>query len=410
MSRPSNASGKKPKALFLSAEAFYPVVGGGPLRSASLLEYLARTYSVHAIVFRQAGEPHPGLAIPPGRVDRLDVIDLPYHSKGPIARATRNASRLVRNRPPLVDRFSGFTGELSRVVTGHEYEIAIIEHFWCAPYAEQLRPRAKKLMLDLHNIESVWHRSVASSEGAMKAWALGRFAAAAEALEHKWLPEFDLILATSPSDAGLVRRLAPGANAFVYPNALPETIPPPRLEQQAVVFSGNLEYSPNITAVRFFHQRIWPLLQARWPELRWRILGKNPEAIRSQVDGDSRIDIIGSVEDAVANLAECQVSIIPLLAGSGTRVKILEAWAARTPVVSTSIGAEGLDGVAETHLLLADEPQHFAEAVSRLLASPQDRLRIGSNGRRLLEERYTWPAAWRILDSIFGNSLAKTTV
>ncbi len=107
MSTPRSASGKNPKALFLSAEAPYPAIGGGPLRSASLLEYLAQRYSVHAIVFRQAGEADPGLAIPPGRVERLDVIDLPYHSKRPLARAVRNAFRIVRNRPPLVDRFSG---------------------------------------------------------------------------------------------------------------------------------------------------------------------------------------------------------------------------------------------------------------------------------------------------------------
>src|SRR5690242_8291736 len=108
MGTPQSVSGKKLRALFLSAEAPYPTVGGGALRSASLLEYLARRYSVHGVVFRQAGDPHPGLAIPAGRVERLDVIDLPYHSKQPIARAIRNASRIVRERPPLVDRFSGY--------------------------------------------------------------------------------------------------------------------------------------------------------------------------------------------------------------------------------------------------------------------------------------------------------------
>jgi polysaccharide biosynthesis protein PslH len=410
MIAPLSVSGKRPRALFLSAEAPYPAVGGGPLRSASLLEYLARRYAVHALVFREAADPHPGLAIPPGRVERLDVIDLPFHSRRPAARAVRNASRIVRNRPPLVDRFSGSARRISMLLAGEQYETAVIEHFWCAPYVEQVRPHSKCVLLDLHNIESVWHQSVAASESAARAWALRRFAKSAVALEHKWLPKFDSILATSTTDAELVRRLAPGANVFVYPNALPETAQPPRLERQEIVFSGNLEYPPNISAVRFFRESIWPALESRWHELKWRIVGKNPDAIRPLIAGHPRIEVTGFVEDAVAVLAECQVAVIPLLAGSGTRFKILEAWAAGTPVVSTTLGAEGLDCANETHLLLADEPRRFADSVSRLLASPQDRLRIGSAGRRLFEERYTWPSAWRTLDSIFGNSVVTGTV
>jgi polysaccharide biosynthesis protein PslH len=410
MGTPPSDSGRKPKALFLSAEAPYPPVGGGALRSASLLEYLARSYAVHAVVFRQTGDPHPGLAIPPGRVERLDVIDLPYHSKQPIERAIRNTWRIVRDRPPLVDRFSGFADHVSKLLAGEKYEIAIIEHFWCAPYVAQVRPHTKSVILDLHNIESVWHSRLAASENGARAWALGRFATASGALERRLLPKFDLILATSESDAALARQLAPGTNVSVYPNALPETPQPRRLEQPAIVFSGNLEYSPNISAVRFFRENIWPLLEARWPELKWRIVGKNPGAIRHLVAGHPRIELTGFIEDAVTVVAECQVAVIPVLAGSGTRVKILEAWAAGTPVVSTTIGAEGLDCSDEAQLVIADEPQRFADAVTRLLASPLDRMRIGSAGRRLFEERYTWPAAWKTLDSIFGNSLKIGTV
>ncbi len=212
---------------------------------------------------------------------------------------------------------------------------------------------------------------MAASETAFRAWALRRFAAASVALERSWLPKFDAILATSTSDREIARRLAPGANVVAYPNALPEIPLPRRLEQQAIAFSGNLEYPPNISAVRFFRDNIWPILEARWPELKWKIVGKNPDAIRPLVAGQPRIEVTGFVKDAVAVLAECQIAVIPLLAGSGTRVKILEAWAAGTPVVSTTLGAEGLDCAHETNLLLADEPQSFASAVSRLLTRPK---------------------------------------
>ncbi len=175
--------------------------------------------------------------------------------------------------------------------------------------------------------------------------------------------------------------------------------PPPRAERQEVIFSGNLEYAPNIQAVHFFHDKIWPALQSRWPQLRWRILSKNPDPFRDLAARDSSIVLTGFVEDSIAVLAQSQVAVVPVLSGSGTRIKILEAWAARTPVVSTSIGAEGLECRDREHLLLADNTERFTAAVSELLALPDDRARIGAAGRRLYEEQYTWQAAWKTLDT-----------
>jgi len=121
------------------------------------------------------------------------------------------------------------------------------------------------------------------------------------------------------------------------------------------------------------------------------------------VRGDARIVLTGFVENAVEELARARVAVIPLLAGSGTRIKILEAWAAGTPVVSTTVGAEGLESTASEQLLIADDPKQFTNVVTQLLSSDVDRARIGASGRRFYEERYTWPVAWRALDHIFGN-------
>jgi glycosyltransferase involved in cell wall biosynthesis len=407
MNRPSGDSANKPAALLLSAEAPYPMIGGGAIRTASLLEYLAGKFSVHAIIFREPGSPHPAEAIPPGRVDRVDVVDLPFHSKRPLERILRNASRLARNRPPLFDRFSGFENTIAGFVSGQQYDLAIFEHFWSAPYARVLGAGAKRLVLDLHNVDSAWHHSMADSERGLPAFGHRRFAGSALQFERQWLPQFDDILTTSRKDAALVEGIVPDARVSVYPNALPYVAPPPRAERQEVTFSGNLEYPPNIRAVQFFHDKIWPALQSRWPELRWKILSKNPGPIRGLAARDPHIELTGYVEDAVAALAQSQVAVVPVLAGSGTRIKILEAWAARTPVVSTTIGAEGLEGRDREHLLLADDPESFTAAVSELLALPDDRARIGAAGRRLYEEQYTWQAAWKALDRIFtGNAQA----
>jgi glycosyltransferase involved in cell wall biosynthesis len=252
----------------------------------------------------------------------------------------------------------------------------------------------------LHNIESAWHYSMAASGNALEAAGHRRFAKASSALEDTWLQRFDSLLVTSCDDARLVEGVPPETGIVVYPNALPEMPCPPRPEKAEIVFSANLEYPPNIAAVQFFQRRIWPALRERWPELNWNIIGRCPQRVQALVSGDPRIQVTGSVEHAVPLLAQAQVAVVPVLAGSGTRFKILEAWAAGTPVVSTTLGAQGLEGRDQEHLLLADDPDSFATAVSRLLASAPERARIGAAGRKLYEARYTWPVAWKALDPI----------
>src|SRR5438270_7652593 len=101
-------SNSKPRALLLTPEAPYPVIGGGALRTGSLLEYLATKYTVDVVVFREPGRLDPVSAFPPGVAARIDVIDLPFHADDTIARVLRNARRVAQGAPPLVDRYSGF--------------------------------------------------------------------------------------------------------------------------------------------------------------------------------------------------------------------------------------------------------------------------------------------------------------
>ena len=184
----------------------------------------------------------------------------------------------------------------------------------------------------------------------------------------------------------------------VYPNAIP--LPPSVLGKRecVIVFSGNLEYHPNISAVRFFRSEVWPLLRERWPALTWRLVGKNPGAVKAWTAGDARIEVTGPVPDAVAELARAAIAVVPILAGSGTRLKILEAWAAALPVVSTRLGAEGLQAEDGRDLLLADSGAEFAAAVSRLLECDDLRQELGQAGRRLLEQEFTWERAWEKLN------------
>jgi len=398
MTKPSGVFDSRGKSLLLSPESPFPMIGGGPIRSASVFEYLTRRSEVDVITFRQPGSPDPRDSFPPGRAHRIDIIDLPVHSNSAPARLFRNLERAWHGRPPLTDRFSGFASRIESALAGRRYGTAIIEHFWCASYLELLRPHCACVYLDLHNIESVWHAKLAASENLLMGPIHRRFARASEVLERELLPRFDALLVTSEVDAERVRLLAPAAKCVVYPNALPDIAQPSVPERNVIVFSGNLEYRPNISAIQFFVRRVWPSVREQCPGLIWEIIGKNPHLIWGLVKGDDRIHVAGPVQDAVERIAAAKVAIVPLLAGSGTRIKILEAWAAGTAVISTTIGAEGLECETGENVIIVDEPSGFSEAVIDLARDQQMRAHIGLSGRRQYERRYTWKTAFAALD------------
>lgn len=360
----------KKRALFLSPEDPVPGWGGGGLRSASLLQYLNENYDVLVLRF-----------------------DLEPHSKSTGAKIQRNAVRLLEGIPPLFDRFSGYEDQLAGKLNGSRFDLAIVEHFWCASYAPLLRKHADRLVLDLHNIESELAKSHARALRWPLSWASTRFAESYRKLEQLWIPRFDTVLVASEDDRARIRH----PDVYVYPNALPVIPLPGRTEDDCIVFSGNLEYHPNMEAVRWFHRDIWPLIREKCPGTHWRLIGRNPRAVEKVVSGDSSVHLAGGVDDAIAEIARAKVCVVPLLSGSGTRFKILEAWAAGRAVVSTRLGAEGLGARNGEHLLLAENPASFAQAVAQILDDPDLRRTLGAAGRALYLEKFTWPVAWKTL-------------
>jgi glycosyltransferase involved in cell wall biosynthesis len=346
------------------------------MRSASLLEYLRAKYCVDVV-----------------------SLSLQTHSRSLGARAWRNFSRLARGAAPLFDRYSGHEEQLREQIRGRQYAFAVVEHFWCASYEALLRTCCGRVILDLHNIESELARTHARAARWPLSWASARFAQAYWRLERAWLPRFDLVLVASEEDRRRIRHTQAKACATcVYPNALPPIELPKVPEEHFIAFSGKLEYHPNIEAVRWFAQAVWPRIRERDAALEWRLIGRDPQAVERFVRGDRRVKLTGPVDNAFAEIGRAKVCVAPLLSGSGTRFKILEAWAAGRAVVSTSLGAEGLGARHGEHLLLADHPAEFAEAVLDLLTDADRRRRLGEAGRSLYVEDFTWPAAWRRLE------------
>ena len=421
------------QVLMLSPEPPYPLNSGGAFRTASLLHYFARFAEVDLILISESGAP---ALLPQGLVRSQKVISLPRHNRGLIARYVRNASRALRRVPPLIDRLSGLSAPIERAIReligneGRVYDFGIVEHFWCAPYVDLLSSCCKRTVINLHNIESVLHNRYSGSgdgfsngvnsvigEKLIRA-GQRRFAAASRKLESDLLPRYSAVLTTSEHDASLVRAIAPEAHVHVYPNSLPWVDAPktdlPKVdgpEYPRLVFSANFEYHPNIDAVAFLVGEIWPkiralrvlrMLQKPHPELRLRLVGRGDRSIRHLLPSgpveETGIEVTGPVEDARAEIAQATIVVAPLRAGSGTRLKIIEAWAAARCVVATPLAAEGLGARDGIDIALASDAAGLAAAIVRLLDDPVGRQRLAAGGRRTFEDKYSWESAWKSLD------------
>jgi len=189
------------------------------------------------------------------------------------------------------------------------------------------------------------------------------------------------------------RRRLGAANCAVIPNGYPAPAQPlgrVSVGQPAVIlFAGLLTYPPNRDAAALLVQRIAPLIRARIPAAQVRLVGQAPESLRRLAD-PPRVVVTGFVPDITAELARADLVAAPLRSGGGTRIKILEAFAHRIPVVSTTSGAAGLDVVSGREILIADTPEAFARACVTLLMDRGQRLRLAEAAQQLFLRRYRW--------------------
>ena len=219
----------------------------------------------------------------------------------------------------------------------------------------------------------------------------------------------DGVYLCSAADERRLLDQVPGVRTAVIPNAADveyyqprPTDPPP--DGRTVVYFGLLSTVPNIDGVIHFVQNIWPRIAAAHPEARCKIIGGRPPPSLLALAGP-RVELTGFVSDLRPHLAAAAAVVVPLRLGGGTRLKIVEAMAMGKAIVSTTLGAEGIEAVPGRDLLIEDEPAAFADAVNRLLAEPGLAARIGQSARQLAVDRYGWSGAAQALEGFYRRIL-----
>jgi polysaccharide biosynthesis protein PslH len=270
-------------------------------------------------------------------------------------------------------------------------DIVTVEHDFAIRLGDSVSPEIPKVLMT-QNFTSAYYRTRAESASSARRTLLSIESRRVASYVNPRLNGFAGIVTVSTDDAELFRAVT-DVPVFVVPNGTAldpiRSQPPPGPPE--LLFTGTMAYAPNRDGILWFASEIWPHILTQVPDARLLVVGRRPDAqVRRLARVDARIEVTGEVSEMGSYFERATAVIVPLRSGGGTRLKILDAFASARPVVSTRIGAQGIEVEDGEQLLLGDEPSEFAQQVVRLLGDADLRSRLSTNGRQLIAERYHW--------------------
>jgi glycosyltransferase involved in cell wall biosynthesis len=370
--------------LFLSGWFPYPIDNGSKLRVYNLLRGLAQVHDITLLSFYDS----PGIDTNPQELRSLckQVLAVPLKAFQPDR--LKNLFNFFSPTPRLYsDIYSvEMAGRIQEVVSSQEISLVIASQFTAASYAGCFRD----VPALFEEVEvGVLYEKYIHAQGIWRRFRHGLTWTKQHRYMKRLIPHFRACTVASERERRLLSRMVPNFEAIeVIPNCINladyrdiSTDPQP----DTLIFSGSFRYSANHDAMIWFIQEVMPLIQKEAPNVRLLITGDHCDLPLPRA---KNVVLTGYVEDIRPLIASASISLAPLRIGSGTRLKILEAMALGTPVVSTSKGAEGLDAQPDVHLLIEDTPEKFAEKVLCLLRDPNLSDYIKKNAYQLVREKY----------------------
>jgi glycosyltransferase involved in cell wall biosynthesis len=397
------------RVLFMTPFLPTPPRFGGQRRLHGLMAELARNHEVLALSFVDPSE-DAAESIRATAAYCARVITVPNRLLG--VRGIEKRLRQVRSIFALrsyvyrVHRTRAMQAALDRILVEEKLDVIQVEFFQMAAYRFARGEGRPRLCLDEHNIEYDVLRRLANVDvgKARRGYAAIEWRKVRAEERNTWR-HCDGCVVTSARDEQLLKHDAPTVRTAVVPNGVdiedfaPSSAPP---EPDTVLFFGAINYYPNTDGLLFFLREAWPLLKARRPAARLRIVGqKAPPAIANWPDPD--VEVVGYVDDIRIHIAKAAVVVVPLRIGGGTRLKVVEAMAMGKAIVSTTLGAEGIDAEHDRHILIADGGERLAAELARVLGDDAVARRLGAAARQLAVDRYSWRSAAGTLLQFHGQ-------
>ena len=387
------------RILFLSQRVPYPPNRGDKITTWRLIERMARSHEVTSIAFA-----HDEDDVRAAReLERLGVRAL-AHRLHPGRARVASLPLFLTSRPLTLGVYGSraLQADVDRLAAS-----ADLAYAYSSSMGAFVEPHARlPRVMHFAELDSDKWRQYAERTTPPWSWVYRR--------EHRTLLEFERRIARSfdenvlctPLEQRIFEREIPGASSIVLRNGvdLERFRPAPeRAEEGHLVFTGVMDYLPNVDGCVHFAHEVLPRVRERFPAARFTIVGARPAAAVRRLERLEGVRVTGFVEDTRDWLSRAALAVAPLRIARGIQNKVLEALAMGLPLVGTTSATQGIEGRSGEHFLLADEPEAQAEAIVSLLADPNRARELGARGRRFVEERYDWETVLRPLDELLAR-------
>lgn len=402
------------RILYVTQIVPYPPHGGVLQRGYNLLRELGRHHDVHLLAFHHPDELPAGEALERSRLElgrfctKVEYFELwpkrsRLHMLGGLAVAA------VRDVPfsVLAHRSRRLSTRLTEICLSDERpDVVHLDTIALAPYARDCGE--VPIFLAHHNIESrLMQRRGTHERGWIQRWYVNREAEKLRRFEAAVCAGFRTNITVSDNDSRELSEICPTAVVEAIPNGVDIDYFKPRGggETATLIFTGGMNMFANRDAVDWFLEAVWPLVRQRVPAVRFVAIGQRPsERLRAEVSRSDAVEAPGFVEDIRAAVARAAVYIVPIRVGGGTRLKVLDAMAQGKAIVSTTVGAEGIDVRHGEHIVIADDAQAFASRIVELLEDPERRASLGAAARARAEEGYAWSILGQRLVHVYARA------
>ena len=397
------------KVLQLCNKPPYPPVDGGTMAMNSITQGLLEA-GCEVRVLSVCSDKHPV------RHDRMTEeylartrfeavhLDLGIHPLGA-------AVAMLCGESYHVKRFvsNDFARRLREILEEEDFDIIHIESIFLTPYVPLIRNHSRaRIILRAHNVEHlIWRRIAQGTRNPLKRWYLKHCSLTLRAYETEHANDFDGVMCITANDARLYGEMGCRRPVTAIPFGVePEPMGYVDTEPDSLFHIGSMDWMPNREGIDWLLREVWPAVHRRLPQVRLYLAGRNmPDSLlHSDIEG---VHVVGEVPDAMYFIGSKQINVVPLLSGSGIRVKIIEAMSAGKAVVTTTVGAEGIDYEDGRHLLIANTPDEFADRIARLVEDPDYCAEVGRNAYRLIAEEYSTPVLTKKILAFYNKILSR---
>lgn len=351
----------------------------------------------------------------------FNPVELPENFISQPALTTCFVNTDVKVLPAFLNLFSSQAYNVSRfyhpdvekaledLLRNSSFDAIQFEGLFMTPYLDKVRKYSgAPVLLRAHNVEhQIWER-MARQAAIPKKWYLSLLSSRLKSYEKAAIPRFDAVAAITSKDAGHFEELSPQQkHIFPLPAGIDTSLLEPdfsQVEENAVFHIGSLDWLPNQEGVRWFLENVWPEVKRKVPEAKFYLAGRNIPAELNRIKAEG-VEVVGEVESAYEFIKQKGIMVVPLLSGSGIRIKILEGMALQKAIVSTSLGAEGIECEHEKNILLADKAETFARQIIRLLQDKDQMQAIGEKARSEMIKNHGRTAIAREITEYYKRKL-----